>query len=349
MAEWNALLQEKFHIEVELEGVFIDAYSQQDWINDPNQQEAFERESAKLWEFASQNELFKFRTIEDVLEENQRLHDIIEGDLADLKKRMDNTEEQMSSVSSNLTDTMISVDENSKSIVHNDDQISSLSSQVTLNSKNIEDNAGMISTTKNDLASTILRVDTTEISIDENKLTIYENKLSIDALYDSVDQLPEVPIGTILSWVSRTHDADETVDLPDGWVRCDGGTIPLPSIWAGKYAPDLISEKRFLRGGPDSDQLTYEDDQLQDHMHDYSDPGHSHGYVDIWTDVSVKEDHEYGPKGFDREDESYRITHDETTVNEKAGISVSGVSSSYRRGEETRPKNMNVIFIMRVF
>ena len=67
MAEWNALLQEKFHIESELEGVFIDAYSQQDWINDPNQQEAFDRESAKLWEFASQNELFKFRTIEDVL------------------------------------------------------------------------------------------------------------------------------------------------------------------------------------------------------------------------------------------------------------------------------------------
>ena len=53
------------------------------------------------------------------------------------------------------------------------------------------------------------------------------------------------------------------MDLPDGWVRCDGGTIPNPSIWAGKYTPDLLSEKRFLRGGPDSDQLTYEDDQLQ--------------------------------------------------------------------------------------
>ena len=57
-----------------------------------------------------------------------------------------------------------------------------------------------------------------------------------------VDQLPEVPIGTILSWVSRTHDADETVELPEEWVRCDGGTIPQPSIWAGKYAPDLIRQ-----------------------------------------------------------------------------------------------------------
>ena len=40
MKEWNSLLKEKFHIDAEIEGVFIDAWSQQPWnIQDENQQE----------------------------------------------------------------------------------------------------------------------------------------------------------------------------------------------------------------------------------------------------------------------------------------------------------------------
>ena len=59
--------------DVDLQGVFIDAWSQQPWnIADEDQQEAFERETAKLWEFAKQNELFAFRTIEDVLGLNNK-------------------------------------------------------------------------------------------------------------------------------------------------------------------------------------------------------------------------------------------------------------------------------------
>ena len=65
LAEWNALLQEKLHLDIELQGVFIDAWSQQPWnVDDQDQQEAFERETTKLWEFSSQNEMFQFRTIE---------------------------------------------------------------------------------------------------------------------------------------------------------------------------------------------------------------------------------------------------------------------------------------------
>ena len=41
MKEWNRLLKEKFHIDVEIEGVYIDAWSQQPWnIQDDNQQDA---------------------------------------------------------------------------------------------------------------------------------------------------------------------------------------------------------------------------------------------------------------------------------------------------------------------
>ena len=96
----------------------------------------------------------------------------------------------------------------------------------------------------------------------------------------SVSNLPEVPIGTIISWVLRVDKSGATVDLPDGWIRCDGSTVPSGSIWAGKKVPDLNGERRFLRGGPDEDLLTLEDDQVQDHHHTVVDPGHSHPYFD---------------------------------------------------------------------
>ena len=76
MAEWNELLQSKFHITGELDGVFIDSFSQQPWnLPDPLQQEAFQRETGKLWTFLQEHDVFPFRTIGDVLEENQDLKD----------------------------------------------------------------------------------------------------------------------------------------------------------------------------------------------------------------------------------------------------------------------------------
>ena len=153
-----------------------------------------------------------------------------------------------------------------------------------------------------------------------------------------------------MSWISRTSGSEETADLPDGWVRCDGGTIPHPSIWAGKYTPNLNGEKRFLRGGIDADQLKFEEDQIQNHLHEFNDPGHSHAYEDKWipadiTEINQMDDtrgiYQYKPiQHFDERRETYSIS---------TGISVGLVKSNYRRGEETRPKNMNVIFIMRVY
>ena len=76
MEEWNNLLHDKFHIEIELEGVFIDSWSQQPWNKpDADQQAAFQRETERLWNFASNNDLFTFRTVGDVLDENQKLKD----------------------------------------------------------------------------------------------------------------------------------------------------------------------------------------------------------------------------------------------------------------------------------
>ena len=76
--EWNKQLQQKFHINQTLQGVFIDAMSQDSWAKDDMpQQEAFQRETAKLWKFAQGSDLFAFRTVQDVLAENKELKDEI--------------------------------------------------------------------------------------------------------------------------------------------------------------------------------------------------------------------------------------------------------------------------------
>ena len=164
-----------------------------------------------------------------------------------------------------------------------------------------------------------------------------------------MSQLPEVPIGTIIAWITRVEGVDDTVNLPDGWVRCDGSTIPHPSIWAGKITPDLNNARRFLRGGTDADQLKLEEDQLQDHIHGVTDPGHSHPYIDKYVWLSEDIYGHQGPDGTDAKGNRWDYPDQCTTSSETTGISVTGVTSSYRRGDETRPKNMNVIYIMRVW
>ena len=49
--EMNNQLHEKFHLETDLEAVFIDSWAKQEWnLNDPLQQEAFDRETEhSLW------------------------------------------------------------------------------------------------------------------------------------------------------------------------------------------------------------------------------------------------------------------------------------------------------------
>ena len=122
----------------------------------------------------------------------------------------------------------------------------------------------------------------------------------------------------------------ETVDLPVGWQRCDGSTIEHPSPWAGQLTPDLNNEKRFLRGGHDSDQLKVEDDSIKSHSHNmvdkffYNDDCPSGStVVKTWNIENAHSD------------------DDHLCQEEKATGSMGA--------EETKPKNMNVIFIIRVF
>ena len=146
-----------------------------------------------------------------------------------------------------------------------------------------------------------------------------------------VENLPslDLPLGTIISWVTKVSGYEgETIDLPPGWQRCDGSTIEHPSPWAGMLTPDLNNQKRFLRGGHDDEQLTMENDTIKSHTHDYEDMhyqirgGHSHNCQTSL--VSFPNDGGSDP------------ICDTTRTSTATGDG------------ETKPKNMNVIFIIRV-
>ena len=108
--------------------------------------------------------------------------------------------------------------------------------------------------------------------------------------------------------------------------------------------------KRFLRGGLVEDALNLEEDSLQDHIHSHSfnDPGHVHPYIDRYHSRQAGND-KYGPSSEDTNGGPWDgITH-QTSSSGKTGISMSvnGVSDA-RTGSETKPKNMNVVYIMKV-
>lgn len=306
-------LRDKLNVDQNFTCVFTDSWSQTaDNVEDPVQQEHWRTETDILWEITTDREdAFGFKTIDDILEE-----------VALLKEE-----------NKWLND-----------IIHNN--ITQLTEMIQRNTENIQDNS-------DDIVSTNGRVDENKAFIEQNTANIDENEMKIDVNADIIDKLHIAPIGTISAWVTKpTKETreDKMVRLPEGWVRCDGKTIPKPSVWAGQRTPNLNGEKRFLRGGSDSKVLTMEGDQMQDHKHKVSDPGHTHSYVDKYPNYGGSDNGRYGPKDSDKSKDRWDKSHTSSTSKSKStGITVQGVSPGFRFGSETRPKNMNVIYIMRVW
>jgi len=119
-----------------------------------------------------------------------------------------------------------------------------------------------------------------------------------------------------------------------------------------------------LRGGHYSNQRTLEDDAFQDHEHideghTHTDQGHSHHYGDYMTDWDnahcTRTDTIWGPDSADKAKDRFDCNRDRTSSSSEAqlAMSVSGVGTvdkeKYSIDSETRPANMNVIWIMRVW
>jgi len=362
----NTQLCEKLHVCKNFTYVFADSWSQTPGppgfnTDDQLQQDHWQIETRKLWEVTTtRTQRFDFQTIDDILEENarqkreiQQLNDVISNDIVQLNQKVNNI------VGNDIVRLSLKVD----NIVGNDivqlnQKVNKVVSNdiVQLNLK-VDNIVGNDIVQLNQKVNKVANNDIVQLNQKVNNIVgndIVQLNLKVDNIVgNDIVQLKQnlVPLGTIIAWVPKpTKGWDGMVDLPDGWVRCDGATIPRPSIWAGQLTPNLNEEKRFLRGAPDSDVLTMEEDQMQNHKHSIHDPKHTHSYDDKYPNYDSN-DHGYmGPSGWsDKTNDRFDKSHTRTTVSKATGVTVQGISSGYRHGTETRPKNMNVIYIMKVW
>jgi hypothetical protein len=126
--------------------------------------------------------------------------------------------------------------------------------------------------------------------------------------------------------------------------RCNGAVILAPSPWEGETTPNINGEERFLRGGLDADQLQTEEDSLQAHTHDISDSGHDHGYEDIYAQNGTR----IFNCGYNCYANFNTGSHSSTTNSATSNLKVTDVNGA-RTSDETRPKNIRVVYIMKVF
>jgi len=310
-------LEKKFHQTRSFEFAFIHSYSQtEDNKDDESEQKHWKEETDKLWTFVtSNNSSFELKGVDDILADNRRL-----------KRQVEEYENTIDTDIANLKEEIQMIKET------NDAELNQLKDD---NLVNKEELTLTINTNKEELTQ-----------------TINTNKQELTTKMQNI-KLQEVPLGTILAWVNKpVTDTDKFVDLPDGWHYCDGSTIPHGSIWAGKKIPDLNNESRFLRGGIEKQMLTLEDDQFQLHYHKHShsitDTGHQHTYYDRYAaDTNAGKNYWGWTQGSD----NVKYPHTDLTYRSTTGIKIQSASGepSGKSGSETRPKNMRVLYIMRVW
>ena len=267
--EINRQLQEKIHMTQNLSAVFIDSWSQTPkHINDEMEQFYFQQETAKLFDFLNAKDDFMFRTINDVLLENEAmkneinwLNNVIENNITDIQSNIVEIEED-------IVDVRIDT-------AHNKALITGDEINININTNGIQENLNRIDINNNRIADTIGLTETNFDLISKNSLSIQditsilsELKTDINRLEVEMSGLNQVPIGTIAAWTNHVAGGN-SIKLPEGWLECNGQTIS-EGIWKNKATPNLNEANgRFLRGAPPSDVLQTQEDMVQDlYFHD---------------------------------------------------------------------------------
>ena len=126
-------------------------------------------------------------------------------------------------------------------------------------------------------------------------------------------------------------------------ISADVKILSNVKFWVSALALDFIMVFRFLRGGSEAQVLLFQEDSLQNHNHFLTDPGHGHEYTDIHSTYGdLKAGHHSGDPVSDRD-----TSYNSNSKNGQTGILIEGVKDA-RTDSETRPKNMHVLFIMKV-
>jgi len=263
-------IEEKFHVGRNLTFVFIDSWAKHPMnLEDSLQQDAFKRETDILWNFAISSKEFVFKSIQDVLEENEKLRAEVEY----LNENIDNILEQLISINSdigNLTekqevmsDTLtglsneqqklseiqakqeIGLMEAGKDIVnlsivtskHGDnildieETLSNYKSQFDAIEARISSNENKLSAHDYTLDSLIENVNDHQLKIDMLLQTSASHQTSIDDIGNTIQNLDLLPLGRIMSYHPKNGET-----FPAGWLPCDGGEIQKGPL-KGKQTP----------------------------------------------------------------------------------------------------------------
>lgn len=151
------------------------------------------------------------------------------------------------------------------------------------------------------------------------------------------------PVGSIVAWHPAMFPGGAP-PLPVGWVRCDGQTVSdTESPLFGRTVPDLNSTARFLRGGNTSGVV--QNDQMQTHTHTDSGHGHSFRRPRWFSNETRNGVSMYASEDFAADNQG-SVT--ELGFADLGAPTDLGGGGGARHGEETRPVNMSVVWIMRV-
>ena len=276
------------------------------------QQEAFDRESKLLWDFASTVKELSFRGIEDVLEENEILQqenfylkNLIESNLTEILQILDGHASQLANLQAQQGSTSDSVDQLEQlAAVHGE--------KIALN------------TLMNEEQDAVIQDNTVKITMLDSSLT---------SVNETLANLETLPLGTIISWNELDVDSH-----PPNWVECDGRTIQA-GPWEGKTTPDINNSKRFLRGGTLAEAFQEEEDAFQEHHHQ-----HTHNYRESSRAMSGSEkgDGDGTPRFV-----KFGSFSGSTDGAIHGKIVAGDLSTSARTAAETRPKNIKVVFLMK--
>merc|ERR1711962_1759144 len=300
-------------------------------------------------------------TLEEILEEIEVLkHDnqLLQNNVTELSARIEACEAQ--NQQQDIT------------IEHNAESASTERDIITIhvhdNALGLADNIQRVVDLRKDLSE--LQVGT-QTDLNQLNETIFETVTKTQNELNRTQEVLIPGVGSILPWIPSPSPGDNSslsATIPSGWQRCDGSLI-LEGPFTGLTTPNLNGERYFLRGGNDSTVTLMETDMVQDHVHDFDDPGHSHSTdsdggkstalpVAMYNKKSVENTNEryysgcFETQGYDCTDWSYTTAKDRSHIVYSASsqVSVGFVTPTNltRKGWETRPKNMAVIYILRI-
>ena len=245
--KFDNIIREDLGQELNLTYVFADSWSQSgDDKNDISQQTYWNMSRDTLWNIIDSRETsFSFKTINQVLEENEEmrgeikwLNDVIVQNISKLEEKIRNNS---ATIEQNMEQNTEKITNNSANIEHNFEKITNNSATIE---QNMEQNTYMYT---------------------KNKAVIFDHQRRFERI---------APIGTIIAWYGEERS---NTSIPPGWQLCDGSNITYGRM-AGQRTPNLngagTGQGLFIRGGWGDEVGEIEDDAIQDHLH--VDNGHSH-------------------------------------------------------------------------